>query len=105
SYTKRITYLCHFVLGLGLSLAPIGAYLAVTAEFALIPILFSCIVFTWTAGFDILYALQDEEFDVREGLFSIPAKLGRTGALVVSIAVHGITVFLVVLLGVYAQFS
>lgn len=105
SYTKRITYLCHFVLGLGLSLAPIGAYLAVTAEFALIPILFSCIVFTWTAGFDILYALQDEEFDVREGLFSIPAKLGRTGALVVSIAVHGITVFLVVLLGMYAQFS
>lgn len=105
SYTKRITYLCHFVLGLGLSLAPIGAYLAVTAEFTLIPILFSCIVFSWTAGFDILYALQDEEFDVREGLFSIPAKLGRTGALVVSIAVHVITVFLVVLLGVYAQFS
>ena len=105
SYTKRVTYISHFVLGLGLALAPIGAYLAVTGEFALVPICFSCIVFTWSAGFDILYALQDEEFDVREGLFSIPAQFGRTRALMISIIVHAITIAFVVLVGIIAQFS
>ena len=60
SYTKRFTPLCHLVLGLGLSLAPIGAFLAVTAEFALVPVLFSIAVLLWVSGFDIIYALQDE---------------------------------------------
>src|SRR5690242_21919421 len=62
SYTKRFTALCHLVLGLGLSLAPIGAFLAVTGYFALLPLLFSFIVLCWVSGFDIIYSLQDEEF-------------------------------------------
>jgi 4-hydroxybenzoate polyprenyltransferase len=60
SLTKRITSLCHFVLGLGLSLAPIGAYISVTGEFHLLPVIFSLIVLTWVSGFDIIYALQDD---------------------------------------------
>ncbi|HNE29280.1 MAG TPA: UbiA-like polyprenyltransferase, partial [Saprospiraceae bacterium] len=63
SYTKRFTWLCHFVLGLGLALAPVGAYLAVTGHFAWLPVLLGFTVLFWTAGFDIIYALQDEEFD------------------------------------------
>ncbi len=72
SYTKRFTPLCHLVLGLGLSLAPIGAFLAVTGQFALLPVLFSLVVLTWVSGFDIIYALQDEEFDKSQNLHSIP---------------------------------
>jgi 4-hydroxybenzoate polyprenyltransferase len=77
SYTKRFTPLCHLVLGLGLSLAPIGAYLAVIGEFNMLPLLFSAIVLFWVSGFDIIYALQDEEFDKEHQLRSIPAALGR----------------------------
>ena len=73
SYTKRFTPLCHLILGLGLSLAPIGAYLAVTGRFDLLPILFSLTVLFWVSGFDIIYALQDEEFDKANKLYSIPA--------------------------------
>jgi 4-hydroxybenzoate polyprenyltransferase len=105
SYTKRFTYICHFILGIGLSLAPIGAYLAVTGYFSLTPILFSCIVFTWTAGFDILYALQDEEFDRSETLFSIPALFGRTKAMRISIGTHIITAILVVITGLHVQLN
>ncbi len=81
SYTKRFTYLCHFVLGLGLALAPIGAYLAVTAEWALLPVLYGVVVLLWVAGFDIIYALQDEGFDREEELYSIPVRLGTVNAL------------------------
>ena len=63
SYTKRFTSLCHFVLGIGLSLAPVGAYVAVAGAFSLAPILYGFAVLTWVAGFDIIYALQDEQFD------------------------------------------
>ncbi len=63
SLTKRITALCHFILGLGLSLAPIGAYISVTGKFSFLPIVYSLIVITWVSGFDIIYALQDDEFD------------------------------------------
>jgi 4-hydroxybenzoate polyprenyltransferase len=105
SFTKRFTYICHFILGIGLSLAPIGAYLAVTGYFSLTPILFSCIVFTWTAGFDILYALQDEEFDRSETLFSIPALFGRTKAMRISIGTHIITAILVVITGLHVQLN
>jgi 4-hydroxybenzoate polyprenyltransferase len=70
SYTKRFTPLCHLVLGVGLSLAPIGAYLAVTGAFAFLPILFSFAVLCWVSGFDIIYALQDVEFDRSQGLHS-----------------------------------
>ena len=64
SLTKRFTWLCHLILGIGLSLAPIGAYLAVTGKFDWLPLLFSFTVITWVSGFDIIYALQDEEFDL-----------------------------------------
>jgi 4-hydroxybenzoate polyprenyltransferase len=88
SYTKRFTPLCHFVLGVGLGLAPIGAYLLVTGEFALLPIFFSLAVICWVSGFDIIYALQDDEFDKTENLYSIPAWLGRKKALNVSSVLH-----------------
>jgi 4-hydroxybenzoate polyprenyltransferase len=77
SFTKRFTSLCHIVLGLGLSLAPVGAYLAVTGSFALPPVLIGLSVLFWVAGFDIIYALQDEEFDKENKLFSIPVSFGR----------------------------
>ncbi|HCN83203.1 MAG TPA: 4-hydroxybenzoate octaprenyltransferase [Sphingobacteriaceae bacterium] len=88
SYTKRFTALCHFILGIGLGLAPIGAYLVVTGEFALLPVLFSLAVLCWVSGFDIIYALQDDEFDKQENLHSIPAVLGRKKALTVSSLLH-----------------
>ena len=99
SYTKRFTPLCHLVLGLGLSLAPIGAYLAVTGVFSLIPILFSLAVICWVSGFDIIYALQDEEFDRTQGLKSIPAYLGKVNALRVSEGLHVISASMVLLAG------
>ncbi len=88
SYTKRFTPLCHFVLGMGLALAPIGAYLAVTGHFDFLPILFSLSVFAWVSGFDIIYALQDEEFDREQKLNSVPAILGKSKALRLSEALH-----------------
>jgi 4-hydroxybenzoate polyprenyltransferase len=88
SATKRFTALCHLVLGLGLSLAPIGAYLVVTGEFALTPIFFSLSVLCWVSGFDIIYALQDEDFDRSQNLHSIPAYLGKVNALRLSTFLH-----------------
>jgi 4-hydroxybenzoate polyprenyltransferase len=88
SYTKRFTFLCHFILGLGLSLAPIGAYLAVSGAFAVIPVLFSFAVLFWVSGFDIIYALQDEEFDKSLELHSVPVKLGKKNALRLSNVLH-----------------
>jgi len=90
SFTKRFTPLCHFVLGLGLALAPIGAFLAITNRFDLLPIMLGVAVFLWVSGFDIIYALQDEEFDKSQRLKSIPAYLGRENALRLSEAVHAI---------------
>ncbi|MGY4539332.1 4-hydroxybenzoate polyprenyltransferase [Mucilaginibacter sp. UYNi724] len=88
SATKRFTALCHMVLGLGLSLAPIGAYLVVTGAFALTPIFFSLSVLCWVSGFDIIYALQDEDFDRDQELHSIPAWLGKVNALRLSSVLH-----------------
>ncbi len=88
SYTKRFTPLCHLILGLGLSLAPIGAYIAVTGTFALLPLIYSGIVLTWVSGFDIIYAMQDEKFDRQTGLYSIPAVTSPRKALLISIALH-----------------
>jgi len=88
SYTKRFTALCHFVLGLGLSLAPIGAFIAVTDQFYIVPILYGVTVFLWVAGFDIIYALQDENFDQEHNLNSIPTFLGYKRARIISIVVH-----------------
>ena len=88
SYTKRFTPLCHLVLGLGLSLAPLGAYLAAGGGFDLIPILYAFAVLTWVSGFDIIYALQDVEFDQTMKLSSIPAVLGKEKALRISMFLH-----------------
>lgn len=105
SYTKRFTALCHLVLGVGLSLAPIGAYLAVTGQFALLPILFSFTVLFWVSGFDIIYALQDEEFDKSQQLHSIPAALGKTKALRVSEMLHVLSAICVIGAGMYGHFG
>lgn len=88
SYTKRFTYLCHLVLGIGLSLAPIGAYLAVTGSFALLPLLFSFAVVFWVSGFDIIYALQDIDFDKSQSLYSIPSYWGLHKALSIARVLH-----------------
>jgi len=104
SYTKRFTPLCHLILGLGLSLAPIGAYLAVTGAFHLLPILFSLAVICWVSGFDIIYALQDEEFDKTNQLYSIPSALGKTKALRVSEILHVLSALFVIGAGTYGHF-
>ena len=88
SYTKKFTALCHLVLGLGLALAPIGAYIAVTGHFALVPLFYSLTVLFWVSGFDIIYALQDQDFDRSQQLHSIPAALGIKGALNLSVLLH-----------------
>ena len=100
SYTKRITPLCHCVLSLGLSLAPIGAWLAVTGYFAPTPLFFSGIVFFWVSGFDIIYACQDIEFDRQYRLQSIPVLVGLKNALRISSLVHFLTLIFVVLAGI-----
>lgn len=105
SYTKRFTALCHLVLGVGLSLAPIGAYLAVTGQFALLPILFSFTVLFWVSGFDIIYALQDEEFDKENQLHSIPAALGKSKALQVSNVLHLLSAICVISAGLHGHFG
>lgn len=105
SYTKRFTALCHLILGLGLSLAPIGAYLAVTGKFDLLPILFSMAVICWVSGFDIIYALQDVDFDRAQNLYSIPAWLGKASALLISRALHLLSAASVMVAGWYGQFG
>jgi 4-hydroxybenzoate polyprenyltransferase len=88
SYTKRFTSLCHFVLSLGLAIAPVGAYLAVSGKFDWLPVLVGFIVFFWASGFDIIYALQDEEFDKDNKLKSIPSYFGKQKALIISRLIH-----------------
>jgi len=105
SYTKRFTALCHLVLGVGLSLAPIGAYLSVTNEFALLPVLFSLAVLFWVSGFDIIYALQDEAFDKENQLHSIPVALGKVKALRLSELLHLIAAVCILFAGYYGAFG
>lgn len=105
SYTKRFTALCHIVLGVGLSLAPLGAYLAVTGVFSVLPVLFSIIVLTWVSGFDIIYALQDTDFDKSQRLHSIPAAVGSVKALRISILLHVISGIIVIIAGFYGGFN
>lgn len=105
SYTKRFTPLCHLVLGLGLSLAPIGAYLALTERFDVLPVIFSVVVFFWVGGFDVIFALQDEEFDRGEGLKSIPVLIGKAKALRLSEFMHLISAVFVVTAFFYGHFS
>jgi 4-hydroxybenzoate polyprenyltransferase len=105
SYTKRFTSFSHLILGLGLSLAPIGAYLAVTGSFNLLPVLFSIAVLMWVSGFDIIYALQDIEFDKENNLNSIPSKLGITGSLRASELLHFVASAVLLFASFYGKFS
>jgi 4-hydroxybenzoate polyprenyltransferase len=103
SYTKRFTAGAHLVLGFALAIAPVGAYLAIAGGWSEPPV--SLVVLTgavlcWVAGFDVLYSLQDADFDRREGLHSIPAALGPRGALAVSRSLHAVSAILFVALGV-----
>ena len=88
AYTKRFTWLSHFVLGLSLALAPAGAWIAVRGRLDPLPVFMALAVLFWTAGFDIIYSLQDEEFDRTAGLRSIPERFGARAALYVSALCH-----------------
>ncbi|HEX6901739.1 MAG TPA: UbiA-like polyprenyltransferase [Thermoanaerobaculia bacterium] len=98
SYTKRFTWGAHLVLGLALAGAPLGAWIAVRGDVQATPLLLAGAVLTWVAGFDVLYALQDLEFDRRAGLFSIPARFGVIGALWISAFLHVGTLILLALI-------
>jgi 4-hydroxybenzoate polyprenyltransferase len=88
SFTKRFTWLSHAVLGLGLAIAPVGAWLAATGSFAAFPLWLAAAVLAWVAGFDILYACQDEAFDREQGLQSIPVRLGTARAIWIARLLH-----------------
>ena len=105
SYTKRFTALCHLVLGLGLALAPIGAYLAVSGNFDVVPLLFSAAVLFWVSGFDIIYSLQDQEFDKEQKLHSIPVLIGTKNALNLSKILHFLTFSSLSIAGSFSDFS
>jgi 4-hydroxybenzoate polyprenyltransferase len=104
SFTKRFTALCHLVLGIGLSLAPIGAYLAVTGYFNWLPILFSLTVIFWVSGFDIIYAMQDVDFDQSENLYSIPSTFGKSSGLRISELLHLLSSVSIILAGLVGNF-
>lgn len=104
SLTKRFTSLSHFVLGLGLALAPTGAYLAVRGVFNYIPVMISFAVLLWVTGFDIIYALQDDDFDRDNKLRSLPVALGRKRALLLSLLLHIISAILLILVGILYPF-
>lgn len=99
SYTKRFTWLCHLILGLVVGIGPVASWLAVTGVFDWRPGFLWVAVGLWIAGFDIMYACQDIEFDRRMILYSIPARFGEYRALVISAAFHALTVVLFVVNG------
>lgn len=105
SYTKRFTALCHVVLGLGLALAPVGAYLSLSGQFHILPILFGLVVLFWVSGFDIIYALQDADFDKSNNLHSIPAALGKVNALRTSNFLHIVCTALLITAGFIGDFN
>lgn len=102
SLTKRFTALCHVVLGLALALAPTAVWIALTGTWGPVPAVLSLAVATWVAGFDIIYACQDADFDKANGLFSIPSRLGVRNALFVSALLHVVTVAALVALPSFA---
>jgi 4-hydroxybenzoate polyprenyltransferase len=93
-YTKRFTALSHLILGLALALAPLGAWIAVTGRVAAAPAVLGLAVLLWVAGFDILYALADIDFDRTAGLHSIPARFGAAGSMAISRTFHALTILL-----------
>ena len=101
SYCKRFTSLAHIVLGLSLGIAPSAAYIATTGILTFAPCLISLLVLTWCGGFDIIYALQDLDFDRQNGLHSIPVRFGVKGALCISIALHAISIASLILFSLY----
>jgi 4-hydroxybenzoate polyprenyltransferase len=101
SYTKRFTAFCHFVLGFAIGLAPVGAWVAVRGSFHPIPLLLALAVMLWIGGFDIIYALQDYDFDSQEErLFSLPKRLGKARALLLSRIMHCLMVLLLLTVGI-----
>ncbi len=105
SYSKRFTPFCHVILGFGLAIAPLGAYLAVSPTLNWTVILFSFVVLTWVSGFDIIYALQDAEFDQNNDLFSIPSQIGKKNALFVSTGLHILTASFLIIIGIREHFG
>ncbi|MCL2726848.1 MAG: putative 4-hydroxybenzoate polyprenyltransferase [Bacteroidales bacterium] len=103
SYTKRFTWLCHFVLGAALAIAPAGAYIAVTGTITLPILWLSAMVVLWVGGFDILYSLPDEEHDRSHALHSIPQYFGRKRALYISGGLHLMVLPLMALFGLSAS--
>jgi 4-hydroxybenzoate polyprenyltransferase len=103
SYTKRFTAWSHIVLGMALAIAPVGAYIAVTGTVAVAPVVLAAMVLTWVAGFDIIYARADAEFDRAHGLHSVPARFKGHGAAVISILLHLVTVYTVVVFGLFTS--
>ena len=101
-YAKRVTWTCHLLLGVTIGIAPVGGWLAVTGEFAAAPLLLWGAVATWIAGFDVIYALLDEDFDRAQGVQSMPARFGRAGALRITRALHVATTALLILAGIAA---
>ena len=101
SYCKRFTSLAHLVLGLSLGIAPSAAYIAVTGTLTFAPCLISLLVLTWCGGFDIIYALQDLDFDRQRGLHSIPVRFGVRGALYISIALHAVSILALILFALH----
>jgi 4-hydroxybenzoate polyprenyltransferase len=107
SYTKRFTRFSHWVLGLSLAIAPVGAYLAVAGQWSrpgIALLVLAAAVMLWVAGFDIVYAIQDIDFDRDQGLYSIPARLGVRGSLVLARVLHVAAVAAFVAIGVFALF-
>lgn len=105
SLTKRFTSFSHVVLGLALGLSPLGAWIAIAGEFAWVPVLLAFAVLLWTAGFDIIYACQDHDFDAGAGLHSMPRRLGIAGALWLARGFHLATVLLLLLVGLEAGYG
>ena len=105
SLTKRFTSYSHIFLGLALGLAPIGAYISVTGSFNIIPILTGLQVLAWVGGFDIIYSLQDEDFDRDNNLHSIPSRFGGSGAIIISRTLHILSICFALVAGLLADFG
>lgn len=103
SLTKRFTALCHMLLGFAIGIAPIGAWIAVTGSLHPVPLLLGAAVMLWIGGFDIIYALQDVEFDRSFGLHSLPRRVGRACALWISRGLHLLMIGLLVVVGMLAS--
>jgi 4-hydroxybenzoate polyprenyltransferase len=105
SYTKRFTWLCHFILGVAIGFGPLGGWVATTGQLDATGLLLFATVLFWTAGFDIIYACQDADFDRREGLFSVPSRFGIANALLVARCCHLLTFIGLISLYVTASLS